>query len=75
MLQVRILPGLGLKHMFGKVGGFITETKQELNKVTWPTRQELWQATLVVIITTMILAAFIGGADFFLSTLMRLFLG
>jgi len=60
------------------IGGFINfikETRQELNKVTWPTRDEVWQATLVVIITTMMLAAFIGVVDFFLSSLMRILLG
>lgn len=60
--------------MFGKVGGFVGETKQELKKVTWPSKQELWQSTLVVIVTTFILAAFIGVVDFFLSVLMRILL-
>ena len=84
MLQVRILPGLqlraeppkvGVDIMFGKVGGFLQETRQELNKVTWPSRHELWQATLVVIFTTMILALYIGVVDFILSALIRTLLG
>ena len=58
-----------------KIGNFFSETKQELNKVTWPSRAELWQATAVVIVTTFIMAAFIGVCDFFLSILMRIFLG
>lgn len=61
--------------MIGKIGNFFQETKQELNKVTWPSRNELWQATLVVIVTTLIMAAFIGTVDFFLSGIMRLLLG
>ncbi len=60
--------------MFGRVGNFFKETKQELNKVTWPSRLELWQATLVVIVTTLMLAAFIGIVDFFLSNFMRIIL-
>ena len=55
--------------------GFIRETKQELNKVTWPTRGELLQATAVVIFTTFLLALFIGICDFFLSIAMRILLG
>lgn len=55
--------------------GFIRETKQELNKVTWPTRSELLQATVVVIFTTFLLALFIGVCDFFLSIAMRILLG
>ena len=61
--------------MLGGVVNFFKETKQELNKVTWPTREELWQATVVVIVTTFIMAAFIGACDFFLSLVMRIFLG
>lgn len=61
--------------MFGKFGGFIDETKQELNKVTWPNRNELWQATLLVIFTTFILAFFVGAIDSVLSVAMRLILG
>jgi preprotein translocase subunit SecE len=54
---------------------FVRETRQELNKVTWPSRNELWQATVVVIFTTFLLALFIGTCDFFLSMLMRILLG
>ena len=61
--------------MFGKVTGFLRETRQELNKVTWPSRSELWQSTWVVITATLILALFIGVVDFFLSSLMRILLG
>ena len=80
MLQVQILPGLDLlKEIDIMVGGgianFIRETKQELNKVTWPSRNELWQATLVVITSTFIMALLIGIMDFILSGLMRVLLG
>ena len=61
--------------VIGRIGDFFRETKQELNKVTWPSRTELWQSTLVVIFTTLIMAAFIGLVDFLLSGLMRIFLG
>lgn len=61
--------------MFGKIGSFIQETKQELNKVTWPSKSELWQSTAVVIVTTLVMALFIGVVDFFLSGVIRLLLG
>ncbi len=61
--------------MLGKIGNFFSETKQELNKVTWPSRSELWQATLVVIFSTFVMAAFIGTVDFVLSIAMRLLIG
>ena len=61
--------------MLGGIVNFFKETKQELNKVTWPARSELWQATLVVIVTTLMMAVFIGVIDLFLSGLMRVLLG
>jgi preprotein translocase subunit SecE len=57
------------------MANFLEETRQELNKVTWPSKAELWQATAVVIFTTFVLAVFIGIVDFFLSLLMRILLG
>ncbi|MBU3758392.1 MAG: preprotein translocase subunit SecE [Candidatus Omnitrophica bacterium] len=61
--------------MFGKVGSFFQETKQELNKVTWPSRHEVVQATIVVIFTTFLMALYVGVIDFFLSSFMRVILG
>ena len=61
--------------MANKVNAFVKESKQELDKVAWPTREELVGSTIVVIVTTMILAAFIGSVDFVLSILLRLILG
>ena len=58
--------------MFGKIGSFVQETRQELNKVTWPSRHELSQATLVVIFTTFIIAFYIGVIDFVIAGLMRI---
>lgn len=57
--------------MIGSIREFIRETQQELKKVSWPTREELLGSTWVVIVTTFLLAAFIGVIDFFLSILMR----
>ena len=61
--------------MFKKLGNFISETRQELNKVTWPNRGELWQSTVVVILTTFMVAIYIGVIDFFLSLAIRVVLG
>ena len=57
--------------MFGKVGGFFSESKQELAKVNWPNREELIGSTMLVIVVTMILAVFVFGIDLVLSLLMR----
>ena len=51
---------------------FIRETQQELKKVSWPSREELVGSTVVVVVTTFIMAAFIGSVDFVLSIVIRL---
>ncbi len=57
--------------MVQKVANFFQETLQELKKVTWPSWNEVWQATLVVIIATFITTAFIAVIDFGVSNVMR----
>ena len=52
-----------------KIVQFVKEAKIELKKVKWPTRKELIDSTKVVLATSFILAAFIGGIDFVLSQL------
>ena len=58
--------------MLGGIGKFFRETRQELKKVSWPTREELVGSTGVVIVTTFLMAAFIGVIDFFLSIFIRI---
>ncbi|MFA5068506.1 MAG: preprotein translocase subunit SecE [Candidatus Omnitrophota bacterium] len=53
--------------MFGRVNGFISEVMVELKKVSWPTRNELMGSTIVVIISVMVMSAFIGICDFVFS--------
>jgi preprotein translocase SecE subunit len=40
-----------------------TEVADELSKVTWPTRQETTNSTVVVIVTSIIAAVFLGFFD------------
>jgi len=53
---------------------FLQESKIELKKVTWPTRDETVQSTIAVIIISGIVAAFLGGLDFVFRTLMNRFI-
>lgn len=61
--------------MLQKAGNFFQQTKEELAKVTWPGWNEVWQATLVVIVATFIVAAFIAVCDFGISNVLRLLIG
>jgi preprotein translocase subunit SecE len=42
---------------------FLRETYDELRKVVWPTPQELYRYTLVVVVTVAVIAAFIFAVD------------
>ena len=52
-----------------KVLDYIQESKAELNKVTWPTKQQLWYSTIVVVIVTLIASAYLGLVDLLLTGL------
>jgi len=53
---------------------FIKESKIELKKVTWPTREETIRYTLTVIIISTALALFLGGLDYLFQFILNNFL-
>jgi len=53
---------------------FLKEVKVEMSKVTWPTRAELKDSTIVVIVSCLVISAFIGVIDWVLYSLVRLVL-
>ena len=61
--------------MIERIKLFISETRTELKKVTWPTREELKESTRVVIISTFIVTIFVGIVDQILSRIIRLVFG
>ena len=42
---------------------YIKDVRVEVSKVTWPTREELRESTLVVIVMVFLIAVFIGVVD------------
>ena len=49
---------------------FLTATKAEMRKVTWPTRAELIKATRMIIVLSVILGITIGLLDFGLQKIL-----
>ncbi len=45
----------------------------ELQKASWPTRQELWDSTVIVIVAALLLGLFTGISDFSLYQFVDLF--
>ena len=46
-----------------QVREFVKDVRVEVTKVSWPTRNELRDSTVVVIATVVIVAAFVGIVD------------
>ena len=57
--------------LFKALRTFLGEVKTELKKCTWPTRQELFGSTMVVVISVVILGVFVGLSDTVLMGLLR----
>ncbi len=49
--------------MIAKIKNFVGEVSKEMKKVSWPTKEQLKESTMVVIITTLILTSFIFLID------------
>ena len=47
----------------------LRETVGELRKVSWPTRPEATQLTIVVLVVLAVMSAFLGSMDFLFSRL------
>jgi preprotein translocase subunit SecE len=52
-----------------KIIRFINEVRQEISKVIWPSREELYGSVVVVIILCVLLSLFLFVADYILNRL------
>ena len=53
---------------------FLQETRRELNKVTWPTREEIIKMTALVIFISILVGIYIGAIDFGMTKLLEIFI-
>ena len=53
------------------IGGYLRETRGELRKVTWPTRDEAWRLTAIVLGVTLAFAVFLWGMDALFSNFIQ----
>jgi len=57
--------------MIAKAIQFLTEVKNEVNKVTWPSRKEAMGGTAVVLVVVFFMATFLGLVDVLLSKIVE----
>jgi len=60
--------------MFRRIGKFLSDVKQEMSKVSWPSREELIGSTYVVVVLSGIIAVYIFALDTILSRILKLLL-
>ena len=58
--------------MTNPLAQYLTESREELKKVTWPKRDELVRLTLVVLGLSTVTAVYLGVLDSILSRLVTL---
>ena len=55
----------------GKVATYLDETREELKKCNWPTREELWNSTVLVFLVILALGLFTVGSDYAILKVIR----
>ena len=57
------------KSFIRRIGGYLHEVRQEMRKVTWPTREQMIAFTTVTVVTCVILTFVIFGIDILMKNL------
>ena len=57
-----------------KIIAFFTDVVKEMNKVTWPSYEELKESTLIVLAVCGVIATFVFGVDWIVSTILKVIL-
>ena len=57
--------------MFARLKSYIGELRQEFNRINWPSRSEALRMSAIVIVISLIVAAFLGALDFVFSNLLE----
>ncbi len=54
-----------------KIKQFLKEVRQEVRKVTWPTKTETAKYATMVIIASLLVAFYLGGIDFVVTKILE----
>ena len=55
--------GGGILGWWNNSRGFLTEVRNEMKRVTWPSRKEVYATTVVVILTSTFFGLYLWGLD------------
>jgi preprotein translocase subunit SecE len=72
VMQAPVIAGASeKKNLKDKTVGFFNDVAREMRKVSWPNREELQDATIIVLVACLVLSIFIFGIDKIFETLLR----
>lgn len=63
-----------LQNFWAATKKFLREVRVEMQKVTWPTRNDIYASTVVVLISVVVLSVIISAWDQILSLIVRVLL-
>jgi preprotein translocase subunit SecE len=52
---------------WGNAREFLAEVRNEMKRVTWPSRREVYATTVVVILTSIFFGLYLAGVDYVIS--------
>jgi len=53
---------------------FLKEVRQEVRKVAWPKKEDTLRYSLMVIVASLVVAAYLGGIDYLVTNLLERFI-
>jgi len=59
--------GGGITKWWGTGRNFLTEVRNEMKRVTWPSRKEVYATTVVVLLTSAFFGLYLWGLDLVLT--------
>ena len=76
IVSVVVAAGLGFSVVWAlnrpRAVDLLVETEAEMKKVSWPSRQEAWNSSLVVVATVMFMMGLLFFYDYFLNLILTL---
>ena len=64
--------GAGFDSVTGRIRRFCADTVAEMRRCSWPSRRQLLESTLLVVVAMAVLACFVAGVDEIAMWLIRL---
>jgi preprotein translocase subunit SecE len=59
----------GVTGYYGRSRRFLSEVRNEMSRVTWPSRKEVYATTFVVILTSIFFGIYLYGVDVLFSAI------